>query len=175
MNLNEAFETYRCAPTNDNMELLYPLVRERVTRVIGKYFKQEPDEDLIVSYTSDILMRLESFKGDSLFSTWVTKVAHNFCLEEGRSRSRSLEDSIEDLSSTVVNSLVSKNDVERTLILQESFQSLTDEERALVQGKIEGLNGVELAEKLGVPVGTIWWRWHELKAKLSKILAVSTV
>lgn len=175
MNLNEAFECYRSAPTNDNMEVLYPFVRERITRVIGKYFKQEPDEDLIVTYTSDVLLRLDSFNGDSLFSTWVTKVAHNFCLEEGRSRSRNIEDPIEELSPTVINSLISKNDMERTLIVEESFQSLTDEEQKLVQGKINGLSGVELAEKLGVPEGTVWSRWDKLKTKLVKILPLQTV
>lgn len=170
MNLNEAFEQYRCAPTNDNMELLYPFVRERVTRVIGKYFKQEPDEDLIVSYTSDVLMRLDSFKGDAQFSTWVTKVAHNFCLDEGRNRSRSVEDSIEDLSPTVANSLSTKVDSEKLLIFEESFRELTDDERLLVAGKLEGLSGMELADKFGISRHAVELRWARLKERLREIL-----
>lgn len=87
MNLNEAFESYRSAPTEENMELLYPLVRRKVSGVVGKLLKRQ-DEELIVSITSDVLLDLGNFKGAALFSTWVESAARRDCLDSFRSRDR---------------------------------------------------------------------------------------
>lgn len=175
MNLNEAFECYRSAPTDENMELLYPLVKTRVKGVLRWIMKKfgEPEEGLVVTITSDILLAIPKFKGDSQFSTWVERIVRCDAQDESRNRLKAPFQLFDPSAADFGKSMSFQGDQLNSLILAELFQQLDDEEKKLLSGKMEGLDGAELAEILEVPHGTVRWRWSELKKKISNILGVS--
>lgn len=175
MNLNEAFECYRSAPTNDGMEMLYPLVRDKVKSVLRWSLKRfgEPEEGLVVSTTTDVLMDLDKFAGDSLFSTWVERVVRRDAVDSVRKQLRAPFQLFDPSAADFGKSMSFQGDQINSLMLADIFQQLDDEEKKLLSGKMEGLDGAELTEILGVPHGTVRWRWSELKKKISNILGVS--
>lgn len=172
MTLNEAYESYRSNPTDEAMEVLYPLVREKIKRVIGRMLNEDADEDMLVSVTTDVLMDMQGFKGDSAFSTWVEKAARRDCLDEARRR-RGGPEFLDDLPESETNSLFSNENPEMSLMLRETLEQLTTDEKVLLTGKLEGRSGLELAETLRVSRHAIELRWAKLKQNLREILPVS--
>ena len=180
MNLNETFEQYRCAPTEPNLELLYPKIRERVVGVLRWRMSEDPDDSLVVTITNDVVLAIPKFnvEGPAAFSTWVERKVRNQAVDEARRRVRLQpfgNGSKDDDSDSELKQLRSKDDPSFSLLLREVFEQLTSDEQILLAGKLEKVSGSELAEKLGISASLVRKRWERLREKLRHILGVSDV
>jgi RNA polymerase sigma-70 factor (ECF subfamily) len=113
---------------------------------------------------------LGSFRGDSAFSTWLHRIAVNACYDLLRKRSPafSLEEQLTEPASTPdhADQAAVATDVQRALLrIPPEYRS------ALVMHEVLDLPVDEIAEALGVPIGTVKSRLHRGRAALGRILA----
>ncbi|MCQ2240347.1 RNA polymerase sigma factor [Treponema sp.] len=149
---------------------LVELYENRV-RIIGvRFFRNKSDVDdfcqnvFIKTYTS-----LHSFKGESLFSTWLTRIAFTTAMNE-KTRSKPAE-SIDDSDQLVFNG---KNPEEQH-IAKEAADAIRQAVKELPKEYSEcvnlfffnGMSHAEISSITGIPVNTI--KSHVFRAK--KLLA----
>ena len=126
---------------------------------------------------------LGRFRGQSLFSTWLHRIAVNCCLDYLQSKHRrnfvSLDDYRENWHAPRIWMGRAKNaDVrverrELQEILERALGELPEAYRVtFVLREIEGLTYEEIAESLGCSIGTVKSRLFRGRAKLREILQV---
>jgi RNA polymerase sigma-70 factor (ECF subfamily) len=122
---------------------------------------------------------LRTFKGDAEFFTWLYRIAFNTAISLKRKKkpavsleANSGEAGInpEDPSELVRPGVeLERNEDERQL--NEAIAKLSDEHRSVLLLKdIEGMRYEEIAEVLGVPVGTVRSRLHRARLELRDLL-----
>ena len=132
-------------------------------------------QDVFVNaYTS-----LKSFKGDSELFTWLYRIAFNTAISFKRRRrgmvridGRGDEGGIdpEDKSTdTAPEAGMERSEDER--VLAEALAKLSPEHRnVLVLKDIDGMKYEEIAEVMGVPIGTVRSRLHRARLELKSLL-----
>ncbi len=117
--------------------------------------------------------RLSSFRGDAAFTTWLHRVTVNATYDLLRKRSRAPEP-VADVPETAAASLEEDpaGRVAQQLEVREALALVPEEYRAvLVLRDMEDLPIEEVAEILGVPVGTVKSRCHRARVALGRILS----
>lgn len=134
-------------------------------------------EAFIKAYNS-----LASFRGDSKFSVWLTRIVSNLCLDFLRSRSRrpTVSLSVEDDGGDDVQLDIADNSqspeelLERSLTresVRRGLQALPDDYREiLLLREIQGLSYDEIAAALDIEVGTVKSRIFRGRKKLCDYL-----
>ncbi|MHB9146415.1 MAG: sigma-70 family RNA polymerase sigma factor [Symbiobacteriia bacterium] len=134
-------------------------------------------EALLKVYTS-----LPEFRGDSSFSTWLYRVVSNTCLDELRRRKRqravSLDQPLtlvdgEDLSRQWADDSDGPEEIltrkEQRALVQQAITLLDEEHRVIiVMRDIQGLSYQEVADSLGLSLGTVKSRLNRARAALQK-------
>jgi RNA polymerase sigma-70 factor, ECF subfamily len=126
---------------------------------------------------------LGSFKGDSLFFTWLYRIAVNTAISFKRKRrvlvrldgGRNGEPTIEPLDpSDLSRPGHALEQAEQELRIQQALARLSPEHRAvLVMKDMEGQKYETMAEVLQVPIGTIRSRLHRARLELRELLEQS--
>ena len=115
--------------------------------------------------------RLETFRGDSAFSSWLHRMAVNTMLENARSERRRTARvlSMEDTSRLPM--AARSTGIDQRLEMEEAVASLPKGARlAFVLHDVEGYQHQEIAEQLGVSVGTIKAQLHRARRLLRERL-----
>jgi len=101
--------------------------------------------------------KADRFRGDSAVSTWLYRIAVNTCLDQLRKMKRRPSEPLEDSYDPVDPSAMDQvGSVELRPSVEEALSGLADDFRAaVVLSDIHGLGVNEIAEILGVPVGTV--------------------
>lgn len=131
---------------------------------------------------------LASYKGESAFSTWVFRIASNVCLDEMRKKKRqprialstdSLVAGEEGDYAIEIASGEASNPEQRLLQAEmrreitQALNTLSEEHRVvLVLRDIEGYSYEEIADMLGVNIGTIKSRLNRARLALREVLTV---
>lgn len=149
-------------------------------RMIGNYddANELAQEVLLKAFRS-----IRSFKGDSLFSTWIYKVTANVCLDEIRRRKKrmvvSLDEEIEYNDGEVKRQIPDKSptpDVEAETnelkkAVNKSIQELPDDYRSMIVLRdIQGFSYDEISKIVNCPEGTVKSRINRARQALKKIL-----
>jgi len=123
---------------------------------------------------------LDSFKGDSLFFTWLYRIAVNTAISLKRKRrvvlsidgTRNGEPLTEPLDpSEVVRPGHNLEQQEQEIRVRRALAKLSPEHRAvLIMKDMEGQKYETMAEVLQVPIGTIRSRLHRARLELREIL-----
>lgn len=120
---------------------------------------------------------LQSFRGDSRFSSWLYKLAGNVCIDMLRRRPAAPDISLTDADAELPlpdgrpgpQEELERRELIRTL--RKAMGELTYEYReALVLRDICGLSYDEIAETADIDLGTVKSRIHRARAKLAEIL-----
>ncbi|MFO7588590.1 MAG: sigma-70 family RNA polymerase sigma factor [Gemmatimonadota bacterium] len=153
------------------MEALYAVHAGRVYSVVRRLVG---DDHLAEDVSQDAWVRafqkLASFRGDAAFGTWMHRLAVNTALNQLRRRGRRPDveaaaeppPSAPDPDETVLNQRVLGQALDR---LPEGYR------RVLVLHDVEGLTHEEIAERLGVAVGTSKSQLHKARARMRELLA----
>lgn len=124
---------------------------------------------------------LPKFKGDSAFYTWLFRITMNLALDRKRQRtSRARSMGAEDVPpeewertavSTDPDPEILATGAERRERIRKALDSLSEPHRAIIiLSDIEGLQYREIAEVLGIPMGTVMSRLHHARKRLRQAL-----
>ncbi len=162
------------------------LVKRHRDRVYGQVYKMLSNPDEALDLSQDVWVkawtRLYQFQGDSPFTTWVTRIAINVCLDYHRKRQRRPEeDSIEELTEksgegswTPVVEVDPQQELDRaerkTLILK-ALDQLSEEQRTVLELMyVKQSEYKEIAREMGCSIGTVMSRLFYGKKALGKII-----
>lgn len=148
------------------------LVFRLIYRIVGK------DAD-IEDIAQEVFLRaykgLDKFRGDAAFSTWLTRIAVNYCLKV--LNQRKTKPLLECLTSFIA---CSKESIQQSVVeLQEqrdvvkhALEQLSPKHKAVtVLLYFEGHSCEEISEILGCSVGTVKSRLYHARIKLKKLLS----
>jgi RNA polymerase sigma-70 factor, ECF subfamily len=122
---------------------------------------------------------LHSFKGDSLFFTWLYRIAVNTAISLKRKQRPVLRihtgdgkteiDPLDPSASSQPGHAMEMAEEERKV--HEALGKLSTEHRAvLVMKDMEGMKYEEIAEVIGVPIGTVRSRLHRARLEIRDVL-----
>lgn len=167
------------AGESEAFELLVVKYQEKVFRLIRRLVgNRDQVEDLAQEVFIRAYRSLGSFKGESSFYTWLYKIALNTCRNYYRSQGRRPEGSMVEGESVLESIQAEGNSPEREAFrsefwdaVKDSLHSLPSEQReAIVLCDLEGLSYEEMAEVIGIPVGTVRSRVFRGRRSLQKLL-----
>ena len=127
--------------------------------------------------------RLEQFQGDSSFTTWMTRICINLCLDHLRKQKRHRADSIEELDEesggverqmpvVTVNPTAGLERAELRKKIDDALGQLTAEHRTvLVLHEFEDMEYKEIAKTMGCSMGTVMSRLFYARRKMAALLA----
>jgi RNA polymerase sigma-70 factor (ECF subfamily) len=151
------------------------LYRDNVGRVYAVCYRMAGDATLAEELTQDAFVRawsrLDSFRGDSAFSTWLHPLAVNVALTERRSRRRRLARvfAVEDVAEVAGAS--TSSDPSAGFDLDKALAMLPPGAREVfVMHDVEGFKHEEIAEMTGVASGTSKAQLHRARKLLRDAL-----
>jgi RNA polymerase sigma-70 factor (ECF subfamily) len=163
------------------------LVKRHESRIFAVAFKitrnREDAQDVVQQSFYKAYAHLDTFKGESSFSTWLTRIAMNeafMCLRKNRTRN---EVSLEHLQSgpeapfpmeirdTGENPAAIYRQYEKQRILSQAMVHLSSELRATLFLRLEGRTIKETAEIMGVGIVTLKSRLFRARKKLRILFA----
>ena len=129
-------------------------------------------EDLTQESFIAAFAQLDSFRGESKFSSWLYRIATNRCLN-WRQRDARRERAYENWGrEREVTSISEPHADALSAQVQQALLKLDDKQRAaIVLTTYEGLNHAEAARVLGCSETTVSWRIFAARRKLKKWLA----
>lgn len=144
-------------------------------RVVGPGEAEDVSQDAFLR----AFHRLDRFRAEGTFRSWLLQITHNAALSAiGRRRADPLEepDEIEDEGTAAVRSPVSQlESTERRERLEMKIRLLRPEHRAvLVLRDVEGLSYEEIGEVAEMPLGSVKGRLHRARRELIEILRANT-
>lgn len=146
-------------------------------RMLGHH---EDALDAVQEILLRLLRALPNFRGQSKFTTWLYRLAANTCIDYRRQRSRKHKDLSLDLDLQIS---APNQDPDtmcehqfREYLLDQALKSLPESQRLLVVLRDrQGLSNQEVAEVLGIEMGTLKARLHRARGALRRVLEQGVV
>jgi RNA polymerase sigma-70 factor, ECF subfamily len=166
-------------------EAFEPLVEKYKRKVFRLAYQVLRDQEEALDVAQEAFVKafraLPAFKGDSAFYTWLFRITMNVALDRRRqraTRTKSLgaEDvPPEEWERTATSTDPDPEDVatgaERRERIRKGLDSLSEPHRnIIILSDIEGLQYREIAEVLGIPMGTVMSRLHHARKRLREVL-----
>lgn len=135
-------------------------------------------DDLLQEVFIKVIKKLDSYGEREKFSAWLFTVAHHAVMDHFRSGSRRREESLDaagEESVPLTDILVSREpgpdklleEAERAAALQAAFDRLSADQREIfLMRHYSGLSFKEIADILGVPIGTVLARMSRAMARM---------
>jgi RNA polymerase sigma-70 factor (ECF subfamily) len=166
------------AKENAAWELLVARFRRRVFHIAYKFTgKHDEAEDLTQEIFLKLLRSLDKFNRDADFSTWLSSVARNYCIDHYRASKREKEVVVDDLvafdlaPSSFGNPHSTLEDQDRRSLLRRGLDQLPAKLRqAVVLRDLQGLSYQEMADQLELPEGTVKSRINRGREELMRLL-----
>ena len=152
----------------------YGKVAATVYRIIGKSAEAE---DVVQEVFTEIAKAVKIYKRDSLFSTFLYRIAVNTAykyIQKNLDRNETTEEpefflQIGDSSSGSESSLIKQ---ERAQMLNSAMKRISPEKRlVLTLYEVEGVSLKEIADILKQPLQTVWSRINQAKKELYVMLS----
>jgi RNA polymerase sigma-70 factor (ECF subfamily) len=171
----------------DAAERLVATYGDRAYRLAIGITGSAPDaEEVVQDAFWNAIRKIESFRGDSAFGSWIYRIVANAAYQKLRGRSsRRAEISLDDLlpafhedgrAAPITDWSSGLDDPSRTtelrLVLREAIAELPPDYRtALLLHDVEGLDNAEAAETLGLTIANVKSRVHRARLFVRKRLA----
>jgi len=158
--------------------------RDRIfARALSMMRNEEEAIDLSQEAWVKAWQRLEQFQGESSFTTWITRIVINLCLDQLRKQKRQRAESIEEMDEETGGverqmPVVTVNPTERLergelrQRIDRALDQLSHEHRTvLVLHEFEEMEYKEIAKTMGCSIGTVMSRLFYARRKLAALLA----
>ncbi|MBQ7924294.1 MAG: sigma-70 family RNA polymerase sigma factor [Clostridia bacterium] len=148
-------------------ELLYEQTRRLVFSVcLGVVKNQGVAEELTQETFVTVWQRSGEFRGNG-YKTWILTVAKHKSINALKKNRR--ETPIDFFENERAGGSY-EVDADTGIVLKTALRALDDDERQIVLMRNAGLKAKEIAEMLGIPRGTVSWKYAEALKKLKKLL-----
>ena len=163
---------------NAAWELVVARFRRKVFHIAYKFTGKHDDaEDLTQEIFLRVFRSLEKFNRDADFSTWLSSVARNHCIDHYRASKREREVLVEDLVAFDLAPASSGNphraleERDRRSFVRRGLEMLPEKLReAVVLRDLQGLSYQEMADRLHLPEGTVKSRINRGREELARLL-----
>ncbi|MDH7460803.1 RNA polymerase sigma factor [Chitinophagaceae bacterium 26-R-25] len=139
-----------------------------IYKVCNLYAQSHTDkEDLFQEITLNAWKGIRNFKGDSLFTTWLYRVALNTALTFKRkeNRQRKVDNAVDSLAFS--HDRQPEAD-EQLTAMYKAINVLSDIDKALVTLYLDDYNYVEMGNVLGITANNVAVKMNRLKKKLKE-------
>lgn len=156
-------------------EILVRRNNQRLYRAVKSYLKDDDDvQDAMQNAFVNAYLKLDKFRGDASFSTWLIRIGINEALKHYRRLKKNWERHTElDLHENKIQSDRSSNPENRAILnenremIEKAIEKLPLKYRTVfVLREIEGLSVNEVAEALDISPENVKVRTHRAKAML---------
>jgi RNA polymerase sigma-70 factor (ECF subfamily) len=152
--------------------------RRKVFHIAYKFTgKHDEAEDLSQEIFLKVFKSLDKFNRDADFSTWLSSVARNYCIDHYRAMRREKEVVVEDLVAMDLAPAASGNphraleDRDRRSFLRRGLELLPGKlKEAVILRDLQGLSYQEMADRLRLPEGTVKSRINRGREELARLL-----
>lgn len=174
------------AARSGDMDAFEELVAQHRDRIYARAFSMMRNEEDAIDLSQEAWIkgwqRLEQFQGESSFSTWMTRIVINLCLDELRKQKRHRADSIEELeeesggvewqmAAVTVNPTERLERAELRQKIDAALGQLTVEHRTVVVlHEFEDMDYKTVARTIGCSIGTVMSRLFYARRKLATLL-----
>jgi RNA polymerase sigma-70 factor (ECF subfamily) len=146
---------------------LYERYHRAVYRLAVRLAGRREAADLVQEVFLRVFTRIDAFRGESAFATWLYRVAANECLRHASRRQRSQELIDEPVSADASPDRV----LEHADLLEQALGHLEPRLRAVfLLREQEGLSYQAIADALDVPPGTVASQLNRARAELQGYL-----
>lgn len=172
---------------SDDMQAFEELVARHRDKVYARAFSMMRNESEALDVTQDAWVkgwrRLKQFHGESSFSTWMTRVVINMCLDTMRRRKRQQAESIELMAEESggverhmpVVTVNPSEGLERADLRRRIDQALAQMSEAhrtvLVLHEFESLEYKQIAKVMKCSVGTVMSRLFYARRRMAALMA----
>lgn len=159
-----------------DVDAFEPLYRQHVDRVYALCLRMSRDPVEAGELTQDVFVRcwerIESFRGESRFGTWLHRVAVNVVLEHGRSRDRRESRVVPAEEPALLESGGIVGSHETRMDLDDAIRRLPPKARTVfILHDIEGFRHREIAQLTGSAPGTMRAQLHRARRLLMEALS----
>ena len=158
--LKEIYEAY--------ISYIYAVIR-------GVVKNKENAEDLTAEFFIKLWNMADQYKAGSGHKTWMTVIARNMAIDFMRKAGREQlteevsEVSAADTAAGIADSM--ENEVVGRMNFRETVEKLPETERQIMTMKLAGqMTFKEIAEVLGIPMGTVTWKYQNSLEKLRRVV-----
>ncbi len=175
-----------------DFQKIYDAFQPKILRYLARWVGEDEAEDLTQEVFVKVGQALENFRGESKLSTWLYRIATNAALDRLRSPSfqRITQNGISNIPVEHVEAEIADRNAwtgekvpvpEQQIVRKEMnecilgfMEKLPENYRTvLMLGEFEGLRNNEIAEILGVTLGTVKIRLHRARERLREELAAN--
>ena len=178
-------ELVQAARTGD-MVAFEQLVARHRDKIYARAFMMMRNEDEAVDLSQEAWVkgwqRLVQFQGESSFTTWMTRIVINLCLDQLRKRKRQRAESIEALEEesggverlmpvVLVNPTERLERAELRVRIDEAMSKLSEAHRTvLVLHEFEHMEYKNIAKTMNCSIGTVMSRLFYARRKMASLL-----
>lgn len=177
VNVSDYQLALNCAPEDSAQafEVLYQRHRSRVYALCLRMTGNSPDaEDLSQEVFIQLIRKIDSFRGESAFTTWLYQITVNQVLMHFRKRSARIQEERYCAFTEEVDAVICGTpqvSVVDRLLLDRAISHLPRGKRiVLLLHDVEGYDHREIANKLGCSIGTSKSQLHKARMILRKLL-----
>ncbi len=175
------------AAQKGDMGAFEELVARHRDRIYARAYSMVRNEDEALDLSQEAWVkgwqRLRQFQGEASFSTWMTRIVINLCLDELRKQKRQRTESIQEMDdeaggierqmpAVTVNPTERLERGELRQRIDRAMGQLSHEHRTvLVLHEFEEMEYKEIAKTMGCSIGTVMSRLFYARRKLAALLA----
>src|SRR5438874_8138331 len=175
------------AAQKGDMVAFEELVARHRDKIYARAFSMMRNEDDAVDLSQEAWVkgwqRLKQFQGESSFSTWLTRIVINLCLDQLRKHKRQRTESIEAMNEetggverqmpvVTVNPTAGLERAELRRRIDQALGQLSYEHRTvLILHEFEEMEYKQIAATMGCSIGTVMSRLFYARRKLAALLA----
>ncbi len=154
---------------------LYQLYKDRVFNIAYRMANSQQDaEDITQMAFVRVFKKIDSFRGESAFSSWVYRLTVNICINHFRREKRKKELVVHELSELATNLKILKTNEQTSKMkpfLEKAIRALPAGYRMIfVLYDIEGYKHEEIAEMMNISEGTSKSQLHKARKELKQYL-----
>jgi RNA polymerase sigma-70 factor, ECF subfamily len=175
------------AAQSGDMDAFEELVARHRDKIYARAYSMMRNEDEAIYLSQEAWVkgwqRLKQFQGEAGFTTWLTRIVINLCLDQLRRRKRQHTESIEEMDEesggverqmpvVTVNPTERLERAELRQRIDQALGQLSDAHRTvLVLHEFEGMEYKAIAQTVGCSMGTVMSRLFYARRKLAALLA----
>lgn len=131
---------------------------------------RQDQEDLRQEIVYQLWKSIDSFKGESKFSTWLYRVALNTAIKSFKKEKKRADHQVVKANGIVQADTYDSTKDKQIELFYRAVKKINEVERAILFLYIEGFSGREIAQQIGISEGAVRVKINRIKKKITIII-----